>query len=131
MRDPVADRLMAMQSARSAKERARRPIQVPHNPAFTMPKPPTKDEMMAAFIEDRNYDDDTCIYPKDEENLLKSPALSGPERYDAEFVNEQLMREQPDEFINPKRAETDDADPLNRFKVANARTTGMMVSFSC
>lgn len=146
--DPNIARMLAHQDAVMREREAKAATQPIARPAFPMPKFHTKTEMMRAFIEDRQYEPDSIERPDREEKIDPTnifdlalsghddnaglPAMfDGPAQYDAGFIERQLMKEQPEEYLSDRKSDDDDDDdagPFDLFRTARNRTQGMVRS---
>jgi len=144
--DPSIARMFAHQKAVMEKRIAAASVPAPKRPEFVMPKPHTPDQMMQAFIEDRQYDNDRIEKPGKEKetsdnvfdamfDTMNSDGqeggyrkFTGPGAYDPAFIRAQLAKEQPDEYVGNDSSDDDDSDPMGLYKAANSRVDGMMRS---
>lgn len=144
--DPSIARMFAHQKAVMEKRIAAASVPAPKRPEFVMPKPHTPDQMMQAFIEDRQYENDRIETPGKEPeasdnvfdamfDTMKSGGqedgyrkFTGPGAYDPAFIRAQLAKEQPEEYVGNDSSEDDDSDPMGIFKAANSRVDGMVRS---
>jgi hypothetical protein len=138
--------MFAHQKAVMEKRIAAASVPAPKRPEFVMPKPHTPDQMMQAFIEDRQYDNDRIEKPGKEKetsdnvfdamfDTMNSDGqeggyrkFTGPGAYDPAFIRAQLAKEQPDEYVGNDSSDDDDSDPMGLYKAANSRVDGMMRS---
>lgn len=146
---PEVARMMAHQQAlleqhKKADEMAAQAK--PVSGGFVMPKKPTLDEMMTAFVEDRQYENERIETPDtrkpaEPENIFEAalaaarnqnaaPAgqFAGPSTFDPDFIRAQLMKEQPDEYFCGGVTADGDSDPLGLYKTANERADGIVRS---
>jgi len=144
--DPSIARMFAHQKAVMEKRIAAASVPAPKRPEFVMPTPHTPDQMMQAFIEDRQYDNDRIEKPGKEKetsdnvfdamfDTMNSDGqeggyrkFTGPGAYDPAFIRAQLAKEQPDEYVGNDSSDDDDSDPMGLYKAANSRVDGMMRS---
>ena len=144
--DPSIARMLAHQKAVMEKRIAAASVPAPKRPEFVMPKPHTPDQMMQAFIEDRQYEDDRIEKPGKEpeatDNVFDAMfdtmnsggqeggyrKFTGPGAYDPAFIRAQLAKEQPEEYVGNDSSDDDDSDPMGLFKAANSRVDGMVRS---
>ena len=144
--DPSIARMLAHQKAVMEKRIAAASVPAPKRPEFVMPKPHTPDQMMQAFIEDRQYENDRIETPGKEQetsdnvfdamfDTMKSGGqedgyrkFTGPGAYDPAFIRAQLAKEQPEEYVGNESSDDDDSDPMGIFKAANSRVDGMVRS---
>lgn len=144
--DPSIARMFAHQKAVMEKRIAAASVPAPKRPEFVMPKPHTPDQMMQAFIEDRQYENDRIETPGKEQetsdnvfdamfDTMKSGGqedgyrkFTGPGAYDPAFIRAQLAKEQPEEYVGNESSDDDDSDPMGIFKAANSRVDGMVRS---
>lgn len=144
--DPSIARMFAHQKAVMEKRIAAASVPAPKRPEFVMPKPHTPDQMMQAFIEDRQYENDRIETPGKEPeasdnvfdamfDTMKSGGqeggyrkFTGPGSYDPAFIRAQLAKEQPEEYVGNDSSDDDDSDPMGIFKAANSRVDGMVRS---
>ena len=138
--------MLAHQKAVMEKRIAAASVPAPKRPEFVMPKPHTPDQMMQAFIEDRQYENDRIETPGKEQetsdnvfdamfDTMKSGGqedgyrkFTGPGAYDPAFIRAQLAKEQPEEYVGNESSDDDDSDPMGIFKAANSRVDGMVRS---
>lgn len=138
--------MFAHQKAVMEKRIAAASVPAPKRPEFVMPKPHTPDQMMQAFIEDRQYENDRIETPGKEQetsdnvfdamfDTMKSGGqedgyrkFTGPGAYDPAFIRAQLAKEQPEEYVGNESSDDDDSDPMGIFKAANSRVDGMVRS---
>jgi hypothetical protein len=138
--------MFAHQKAVMEKRIAAASVPAPKRPEFVMPTPHTPDQMMQAFIEDRQYDNDRIEKPGKEKetsdnvfdamfDTMNSDGqeggyrkFTGPGAYDPAFIRAQLAKEQPDEYVGNDSSDDDDSDPMGLYKAANSRVDGMMRS---
>ena len=144
--DPSIARMFAHQKAVMEQRIAAASVTVPKRPEFVMPKPHTPDQMMQAFIEDRQYENDRIETPGKEpeasDNVFDAMfdtmnsggqeggyrKFTGPGAYDPAFIRAQLAKEQPEEYVGNDSSDDDDSDPMGIFKAANSRVDGMVRS---
>lgn len=130
--DDVIARMMARQQAAVDADLRRPKEPVPDRAVFKMPRRPTLDQMMHAFIEDRQYEDDRIGLGDGSRDSAGAPEykmFTGPASYDPDFIRDQVMREQPDEYLehpDSKNGDGVDNDPLGLYSKANSRTDGMV-----
>lgn len=138
--------MLAHQKAVMEKRIAAASVPAPKRPEFMMPKPHTPDQMMQAFIEDRQYEDDRIETPgkapEASDNVFDAMfdamnsgeqedgyrKFTGPGAYDPAFIRAQLAKEQPEEYLGNDSSDDDDSDPMGLFKAANSRVDGMVRS---